>query len=165
MSDVVQVISSPAVEPGFYYCERYGFTKINFEPEKTHNMTNAIWVLLLESGKIARPVLINNTMEDMEKIVGGRTASANLPEGCLLMLREGANLTDLPANRVIRRNGQITDVIVGTCFICGTDGDHFASLTKSQMEFFKKEFLYPQKITYHNREYQAKDIKPHEMER
>ena len=97
--------------------------------------------------------------------MGGRTASVNLPEGCLLMLREGANLTDLPANRVIRRNGRITDVIVGTCFICGTDGDHFASLTKSQMEFFKKEFLYPQKITYHNREYQAKDIKPHEMER
>ena len=165
MSDVVQVISSPAVEPGFYYCERFGFTKINFEPEKTQDMTNAIWVLLLESGKTARPVLINNTMEDMEKIVGGRTASVNLPEGCLLMLREGANLTDLPANRVIRRNGRITDVIVGTCFICGTDGDHFASLTKSQMEFFKKEFLYPQKITYHNREYHAKDIKPHEMER
>lgn len=34
VSDVVQVIHSPSVEPGFYFCESFGYKKIDFEPEK-----------------------------------------------------------------------------------------------------------------------------------
>lgn len=165
VSDVVQVIRSRTVEPGFYFCEKFGFTKIDFEPEKTKDMTNMIPVLLLEIGKTARPILIKNNTEAMRQIVGGPTASARLPDGCLLMVREGATLTTMPANRVIRKNGKITDVVVGTCFICGTKDGHYAGLNREQMEHYKKEFMYPQKVTHFNREYYARDIKSHDMER
>lgn len=164
-SDVIYVIRSQTVEPGFYYCEKFGFKKIDFEPDKAKDMTNVIPVLLLQIGKTARPVLIQNNTEAMQRLVGGPTVAASLSDGCLLMAREGANLTSMPANRVIRKDGKITDVIVGTCFICATKDGHYTGLNREQMERYKKEFMYPQKVTHYNMEYYARDIKPHEKER
>ena len=165
VSDVVHVIESRTVEPGFYYCEKFGFKKIDFDCDKAKDMTNVIPVLLLQIGRTARPVFIQNNTTAMQQLVGGPTVSTRLSDGCLLMSRYGANLTTMPANRVIRKDGIVTDVIVGTCFICATKDGHYAGLNHEQMERYKKEFMYPQKVTHYNREYYARDIKPHEKER
>lgn len=166
VSDVVQVIHSPSVEPGFYFCESFGYKKIDFEPEKTRDMTHAIHVLLMEPKKVAKPALVNNTLEDMQQLVGGHIEVLPLPGGGLLVCNEEGKFLTLPQNRALKDEaGKVVDVLVGTCFICGTKGDEFISLTPDQMKQFKKEFQYPQKCVRRNGEIVAKDIKPHEMER
>lgn len=166
VSDVVQVIHSPSVEPGFYFCESFGYKKIDFEPEKTRDMTHAIHVLLMEPGKVAKPALVNNTLEDMQELVGGHIEVLSLPGGGQLVCNEDGKFLTLPQNRALKDEaGKVVDVLVGTCFICGAKGDEFISLTPDQMKQFKKEFLYPQKLVRRNNEIVAKDIKPHEMER
>ena len=42
---------------------------------------------------------------------------------------------------------EILDVIAGTCFLCGKDGDRFASLTEDQALDLEQEFKYPEKIS------------------
>ena len=166
VSDVVQVISSPAVEPGFYFCESIGFEKIDFDPEKTQDMTHAISVLLLEPGKVAKPALVNNTLEDMQRLVGGHIEALSLPGGGQLICNEDGKFLTLPQNRALKDEaGKVVDVLVGTCFICGAKDGEFISLTPDRMKQFKKEFQYPQKCVRRNGEIVAKDIKPHEMER
>lgn len=166
VSDVVQVISSPTMEFGLYFCESVGFQKIDFEPEKTQDITHAISVLLLEPGKVAKPALINNTLEDMQRLVGGHIEALPLPGGGQLICNEDGKFLTLPQNRALKDEaGKVVDVLVGTCFICGKKGGDFTGLTPDQMKQFKKEFQYPQKCVCRNSEIVAKDIKPHDMER
>ena len=129
-------------------------------------MTHAISVLLLEPGKVAKPTLVNNTLKDMQQLVGGNIEVLSLPSGCQLVCNEDGKFLTLPQNRALKDEaGKVVDVLVGTCFICGAKGDEFISLTPDQMKQFKKEFQYPQKLVRRNNEIVAKDIKPHEMER
>ena len=166
VSDVVQVISSPTVEPGFYFCESVGFQKIDFEPEKTHDMTNAIPVLLLEPGRVAKPILVNNTLEGIRKLIGGMIETTSLPEGGTLICSAGKEFLSFPQNRAIKdASGKVLDVLVGTCLICGTKDGNFTGLTPDQMRHYKKKFQYPQKIFQRNGELVAKDIKLRDMER
>nr|WP_275951918.1 DUF3848 domain-containing protein [Intestinimonas butyriciproducens] len=166
VSDVVQVISSSAVEHGFYFCESIGFQKIDFEPEKTHDMTNAIPVLLLEPGRVAKPTLVNNTLADIQQLIGGNIEAISLPDGGTLLCNEEGKFLSLPQNRAIKDDrGKVLDVLVGTCLICGTKDGDFTGLTPDQMKHYKKEFQHPQKIFQRNGEVVAKDIKLHDMER
>lgn len=165
-SDVVQILHSEAVEPGFYFHEGYGYKKIDFEPEKTQDMTHAIWVLLLKPGKIAQPVLVNNTLQDMQRLVGGHLEVLSLPDGGNLVCNENGKLLILPQNRAIKdKAGKVLDVINGTCFICGSKDDQLTGLTPKQLRHYRNKFFYPQKCVWRNNEIVAKDIKPHKMER
>ena len=166
VSDVVQVVHSPSVEPGFYFCESFGYKKIDFEPEKTHDMTNAIPVLLLEPGQVAKPTLVNNTLEDIRKLIGGMIETTSLPDGGTLICSAGREFLSFPQNRAIKdASGKVLDILVGTCLICGTKDGNFTGLTPDQMRHYKKEFQYPQKIFQRNGELVAKDIKLRDMER
>lgn len=35
VSDIIEVVTSNSVEPGFYFCDRFGFKKVEFDPDKT----------------------------------------------------------------------------------------------------------------------------------
>ena len=165
-SDVVQVIHSTVVEPGFYYCESIGFSRIDFDPELTQNMTRAIPVLLLEPGKLAKPILVNNTLEAKQQLVGGPIEVIPLQDNVQLICNEEGKLLALPPNRALKNeDGKVQDVLVGTCLICGSKDGEFIGLTPEQMKHYKKEFLYPQKCFQRNGEIVVKDIKPHNMER
>ena len=125
-SDVVQVIHSTVVESGFYYCESIGFSRIDFDPEQTQDMTRAIPVLLLEPGKPATPILINNTLEAKQQLVGGPIEVIPLQDGVQLICNEEGKLLTLPPNRALKsEDGKVQDVLVGTCFICGSKNGEF----------------------------------------
>ena len=51
VSDILKVRSGP-VEPGFYFCDSFGFEKVDFQPGLAGNkMPETIRVVLLELGK------------------------------------------------------------------------------------------------------------------
>lgn len=80
VSDVVEVTDSPDIKDGFYFCNDYGFPKANFNPSMTKESeyflkkepSNEITVLLVEPNKYPRLVKIEDTLEAMQKVVGGR---------------------------------------------------------------------------------------------
>ena len=111
-SDVVQVIRSTVVEPGFYYCESIGFNRIDFDPEQTQDMTRAIPILLLEPGKLARPTLVNNTLEAKQKLVGGNIEVVPLRDTVVLICNEEGKFIALPPNRALKSaDGKVQDIL------------------------------------------------------
>jgi hypothetical protein len=121
------------------------FTTVNFECEP-----RMIKVLIIEVGKEPRVAKISEGLKPMQEVVGGRIEAYELfKDQAAIICNEEGKLKGLPPNRVIRdENKAIKDVIVGTFFICGApmESDQFVSLSDKQLEKFKEQFKYPERI-------------------
>ncbi len=104
-------------------------------------MEHEIDILIVEPGKAPRPARVKDTVETFQKIVGGPIeAGCYLPQRVMLICNgEGKNM-GLPPNRV---NPRAKDYIAGTFFLCGFEGEHFASLTPAQQKEFQEHFSEP----------------------
>ena len=145
VSDVVEVIQSERTEPGFYFCDSFGFQKVEFDTRRVPEKQETIRVVLLEPGRLARVADINSSLEGMQKTVGG-WIEAVYPfeeEVCIICNEEG-KLNNMPLNRALRYEGQITDIISGPCFICSCDKANFGSLSQAQQQKYLKMFKYPE---------------------
>jgi len=75
VSDVVEIRESDTLNPGFYFVDNIGFKSISFdkspckEPVKTSD--GKISVLLIEPNKYPKMIEIDDTLEAMQKVVGG----------------------------------------------------------------------------------------------
>lgn len=104
-------------------------------------------VVLLEPGKLAKAAVIESGLKNLQKTVGGYI-EAMYPfeeEVCIICNEEG-KLLGLPANRAVFCDGQITDIIAGTCFICSCGEEDFGSLTEEQQQRYMKLFQYPERF-------------------
>lgn len=84
-------------------------------------------IVLVEPGKIARPMEIKGELHEMQQIVGG-TIQALYPwtDPVALICNDEGKLDGLPLNRVLENY----DIIAGTFFICGIQGENFSGLTE-----------------------------------
>lgn len=90
---------------------------------------------------------INDSLKEMQGIVGGLIQPIYLDDSVVLICNDEGKLINLPANRGLRdENGQMCDIIFGTFFLCGApaDSDHFTSLTSEQIERYKERFHTPE---------------------
>ena len=90
---------------------------------------------------------INDSLKEMQGIVGGLIQPIYLDDSVVLICNDEGKLMDLPANRGLRdENGQMCDIIFGTFFLCGApaDSDHFTSLTPEQIERYRERFYTPE---------------------
>lgn len=73
ISDVVEVLEDESLEKGFYFCNTYDFKKVDFEPSKTQDTVskNMITVLCIKPNHYPKTVAIDNSLEAMQKLVGG----------------------------------------------------------------------------------------------
>lgn len=98
-------------------------------------------VLLVEPGKAARPVEIKNELHEMQQIVGGLIQVLYPWEDpAAIVCNDEAKLMGLPLNRVL----EDYDVIAGTFFICGIQGENFTGLTEQQMQKYQQMFRSPE---------------------
>ena len=105
-----------------------------------------IKIITLKVGEDAAIGTIDNSLKAMQKFVGGHIEVVYLDPriagaGVLIVCNEEGKIKDLPVNR-----GYNYDILVGDCFICGTKGDDFASLTDGQINRILSsdaEFLEP----------------------
>ena len=161
VSDVVEVMEGPEVEPGFYFCDNIGFKRVEFDATRVPDFEPEITVVLLEPGKMARIAQIDSSLEGLQKTVGGYI-EAVYPfedEACIVCNEEG-KLMGLPLNRAIWMDGQMTDIIAGTCFVCNTEKANFGSLSKKQQAEYMKMFQYPEHFMRINNEIVALPYKP-----
>ena len=104
--------------------------------EKIREADEKIRVLVVEPMKEPKVEYIENTLDGMQKVVGGLIEEIDLNDNTVLVCNEEGKLMNLQANRRVGR-----DVIAGTFFIAGDDGsEDLVSLTDEQINEYKERF-------------------------
>ena len=122
VSDIVEVIEVETdadndcslghpVEPGFFYCNSFGFKKVSFgSPQKDKR----IRVVLLEPRKLARTVEIGANLAVMQAVVGGNIeALYPFEETVSLICNEEGKINDLTLNRAVYRDAAWKELTYG----------------------------------------------------
>ena len=152
VSDVVEVVGKDdaSIKPGFYFCDSFGFKEVDFDASKTFKRDDLMKVVMIEPGAEARIVEIDPSLRGMQCAVQGYIEAVALPveDNVRLICNEEGKLMDLPPNRALRDpdSKAVTDVVVGTCFICAERGGEFVGLSDKQAEAYKEMFLKPQEF-------------------
>ena len=148
VSDVVEVVESDSIKPGFYYCDSIGFKPVPFNSEYAKEPGNEkITVVMLEPGKVARTAEIGTSLTDLQKTVGGMI-EAYYPfeeEVCIVCNEEGKFNGMSPCRAVYDPEGQMMDIIFGPCFICDCRGENFGSLSQDQIKRYTEQFKNPER--------------------
>ena len=102
-------------------------------------------VILVEPGKAARQAEIGEGLRAMQEIVGG-PIQALYPwdDSAAIICNDEGKLNQLPLNRVL----EDYDIISGTFFICGLQGENFSSLTEPQLQKYRRMFRCPEKFLH-----------------
>ena len=82
-------------------------------------------------------------LKEMQALVGGYIEIVPLSdtEPVLAVLNEEGKLLDLPYNRALTDdNGIPYDIICGTFFVAGVDGEDIGSLTQEQIARYKEKY-------------------------
>ncbi|MBE6685756.1 MAG: DUF3846 domain-containing protein [Ruminococcaceae bacterium] len=86
-------------------------------------MSEKISVVIIEPGKSPRHVLISNTLENLQKTVGGYIETVTLASDLVIICDEEGRIKNKP---------YCCDIcgisFVGTVIICGIEGEEFADL-------------------------------------
>lgn len=80
-------------------------------------------VVIKEPGELPRMASVSNTLETMQKLVGGYIETVTLASGFAIVCNEEGRLRGLPENVEICGN-----TFVGTIVFVGVRGDRFISL-------------------------------------
>lgn len=147
VSDVVEVIKgNDNVEPGYYFCDFYRFTKIDFIYEASKSeIISIVYVAPYEKAVIRK---IDASLKTMQFLVGGYLEPvAFWEDDVVLVCNEEGKINGLSPNRIIMHNGKPVDVICGNFFITAFNEDgEFVSLTEEQqkeyVELFNNEKTY-----------------------
>lgn len=105
-----------------------------------------IEVLLVEPGQYPRMASIGSSLEEMQKIVGGDIQEVPyFRDPVCIVCNDNGKIDGLPLNRAIRDGeGKVVDIIAGTFFICGIDGERYASLPKEFQKKYADKFRQPE---------------------
>ena len=94
-------------------------------------------ILVVEPMQPCRVQEIPHTLEAMRQIVDGYIESVSFQREAIICNEEG-KLRGLPYNRpLLDESGLPMDILQGTFFVTGVDGEHFTSLTDEQIQRYK----------------------------
>lgn len=99
-------------------------------------------VLVVKPCKEPEVVEITNSLEEMQRIVGGYIETFPTfqnDEAIIICNEEGKNM-NLPLNRAIYSDGELVDIIAGDFIICSDKGFEFAGLPEDLIIKYQKLF-------------------------
>ena len=107
---------------------------------------NTMKIVKVEPGKKAEIAEIVNDLDAMQALVGGNIECVYWHDGPFVIIcNEEGKLQGLRPNRALMtEDGRITDVIAGTFFIAGVEGDEFTGLSDEQAEEFRALYEKPE---------------------
>ena len=98
---------------------------------------------MVEPNEHPKEFFLENTLQAMQKAVGGLIEIVNIDYGIRLLLNAEGKLIGLDGNRRIG-----DDVIVGNFYVCGiSENGEMVSLTDEALEKYKERFWEPEEIT------------------
>ena len=109
-----------------------------------------IKILTIAPGRFPVAEEIEDTLEILQEKVGGLIQAVYpFDDDVALICNDEGKMINLPFNRALMINGFISDLLVGTFFICGAkvDEENFSSLTEEQIERYSKMFQKPEILT------------------
>ena len=87
---------------------------------------------------------IKRGLESLQAVVGGYIeAIYPFDDEVALVCNEEGKLNGLPVSMALVNNGQLVEMIAGTCFICGIDKDDFCSLSDEMCAKYMDKFENP----------------------
>lgn len=106
-------------------------------------------VLLISPVQSPRKITIDDTLDAMQRIVGGSIQAVYpFEEPVALICHEEGKLLRLPLNRALRSldTGMIYDIIAGDFFLCAAppDSQRFESLSDKQLARYTRIFCTPE---------------------
>ena len=106
-------------------------------------------ILLVSPGKAPRKITIKDTLDAMQRTVGGSIQAVYpFEEPVALICHEEGKLLRLPLNRALRSpdTGEIYDIIAGDFFLCTAppDSENFESLTDDPLARYAQIFRTPE---------------------
>lgn len=103
-------------------------------------------VVLVEPGKQARITEMDNSLECMQKTVGGLIETFQLDDEVFIICNEEGKLEGLQPCRAIWYEGELIEIICGTFFICAApwESASFESLTDEQAKEYAETFMAPE---------------------
>lgn len=99
-------------------------------------MSKKIDVLIKEPGKRPRHVWISNTLENLQKTVGGYIETVTLATDLVIICDEEGKLKDKPYNCTV-----CGEDLVGTIIFAGVSGDEFSDIPT---DYYTMKKLFPQ---------------------
>lgn len=171
ISDVVEVLEDESLEKGFYFCNTYDFKKVDFEPSKTQDTVskNMITVLYIQANHYPKAVAIDNSLEAMQKLVGGNIEEyMPFEDEVAIICNEEGKMNGLPLNRAVydEKTKEIIDIIAGDFFIAYApiDFEKFKDLPKDLEQKYREKFKFPERFYKQNGKIKAYQYKPKELD-
>ena len=133
----------------------FDFDAEEAKPEK-------IKVLLLEPDKVAKVVEIGTSLEAMQKVVGGLIETAYyFDDPVVLVVNDEGKINGMPLNRgIYDQNKKLVDIIAGTAFLCGDNGERFTDLSDEMIKKYSQKLKYPERFFKVNGDIKGVPIKP-----
>lgn len=108
--------------------------------------------IILEPEKDARIEVIDSSLEELQKLVGGYIEVIYPFEfekfplnRVAIICNENGKIERLPLNRALYdEDGSLHDVIAGTAVLVGIDTDDFVSLNEEQEKYYFSKFEVPE---------------------
>ena len=101
-------------------------------------------ILVVEPMMIPRVKEIKNDLDEYKEIVGGWIEIVYpFDDKVCVVCNDEAKLIGLPLNRELEHNGRVYDIIAGTFFVVGIDGEDFRSLTDEEIEKYSEYYKEP----------------------
>ena len=170
VSDIVEVSEDAEVPGGCYFCDKYDFNKVKFDPEKAQDITvgDTIDVLYICVGEPPRVVSIKPELEEMQRLVGGYIEEyMPFEDEVAIVCNEEGKINGMPLNRAIYdesdgKRGQMIDIIAGNFFLANApyESENFESLTPEMVQKYTERFRYPETFMRRGSEIVAIPIKP-----
>lgn len=123
-----------------------------------------IKVLFIEPHKYPRVIDLNDTLEDMQKLVGGDIEEyMPFDDDVAIVCNEEGKLNGEELNRAIYGDdGRLLDIIAGKFFICYApiESERFLSMPDDLLKKYEKLFKYPERISVSDTKIEVKPYKP-----
>lgn len=139
VSDIVEVDTGSITN--FYFCDSFGFKMVNFNPEQIEKEDDTIRVLVVEPRRVPYESEIKNTLEGQQRAVEGRIEYVYNDDNTIIVVNEEMKINGSDGNRRIEG-----DVLCGSFFIAGDDGENLCSLTEEQIKKYSEKFAEPEEI-------------------
>ncbi len=158
VSDVVEVIESDSMKSGFYFCDRFGFKEVSFDPLKTQindrffdaEKVKTISVLLVQPNKYPKMIDIESELEAMQRVVGGDIEEyMPFEDEVAIVCNEEGKVNGLPLNRAVYSDEkEMIDIVAGDFFIAyaPVSSDKFQSLPEDLAKKYSVKFHFPERF-------------------
>ena len=123
---------------------------------KDNSERTTINVLLVKAGECAKMIEMEDSLEAMQKLVGGMIEEyMPFEDDVALICNDEGKMRRMPLNRAIYgEDGKIIDIIAGDFFICYApiESEKFLSLPPELAEKYKEKFYWPEQVFMKNGE-------------